>query len=488
MRKNGFDWRRFWAMGMLLSMMLTACGTKDSGLTDDAKMPQDTELDTISEEPVPENSLDTIGDFDFDGASFRILSSPKFFFSPYDVEEENGELLNDKAYQRNREMEDRYGVKMEYVMAAVDNGDGQDTANELKRSVSANDGLYTISMHSLKGLTGIISGGYTYDWNKIPHVKMDEEYWNQSIREELTIGQILPCASSDFVYFNAGAIYFNKEILNACNLESPYPLVYNGKWTWDKLGEMAAAAAYDINGDGTMSEADDRFGYSIINNHRVVPVSYSCDILTASMNENGYPVLDNMFSEKMTAVVEMYYKLLYENAGTLRSTNELNAYREGRVLFLHYVVQNIEVMRDVDFDFGILPLPKFDETQPQYVTMSQSNVMCIPADITNTEMAGVISEALAIYSHEHVLPALYETAYNYKYLRDEDSIAMFDIIQDTLVYDVLWFYGEGDPCTYFMQKLMADGSTDVASFYQANHAATESRLAEFYDIVLNKQQ
>ena len=159
---------------------------------------------------------------------------------------------------------------------------------------------------------------------------------------------------------------------------------------------------------------------------------------------------------------------------------------EGRVLFLHYVTQNIKALRELEFDFGILPQPKFDTAQKEYYSLAQSNVMVIPADIEDPDMAGVISEALAIYSNQHVLPALYETAFNYKYLRDEDSIAMFDIIKNSLVYDKLWNYAEGNSSVYFLSQLMGKASTDVISFYESTHTAVEKVMADLYDAVLNK--
>lgn len=469
---------------LLLALLLTlpvfsSCGGAPEETTADTAAAETTE--TVPETADP---LDALGSFNFGGKDFRILACKGFFFSPYDVEEENGELLNDTAYQRNRAMEERYNVQMDYEMLE---GSGNEAGAALIQSVTAGDHTYSIAMvHPYIGLTKLIGGGYTYDWSNIPYVDFTKEWWNQSFNKELRIGDILPCASSDFVYFNSGCIYFNKEILNNYNLENPYDLVYEGTWTWDKLGEMAAAAASDLNGDGTM-DANDQYGFSIINNHRMIPVSYSCGIVTSSLNEAGYPVLDNMASEKMVDVVNMYYKLLFENEGTLLAKDELGPFREGRVMFLHYVTQNIVALREVEFDFGILPLPKYDTAQNDYYSMAQSNVMVIPADVEDTEMTGVLAEALAIYSNQYVLPALYETTFNYKYLRDEDSIAMFDIIKNSLIYDKLWNYAEGNQAVYFLSQLMGKQSTDVISFYQSCHSSAETAMAKFYDTVLGKE-
>jgi len=90
----------------------------------------------------------------------------------------------------------------------------------LIQSVTAGDHTYSIAMvHPFYGVTKMIGGGYVYDWNQIPHVDFTQEWWNQSFIQELQIGDILPCASSDFVYFDSGCFYFNKDLLNQYGLD-----------------------------------------------------------------------------------------------------------------------------------------------------------------------------------------------------------------------------------------------------------------------------
>ena len=437
------------------------------------------------ETAAPETELtDGLGTYDFGGRAFTVVTCSGFFFSPYDVEEENGEVLNDAAFHRNLAMEERFGAKMVYQMLP---GSFTEASDAIRNSVTAQDGAYSLGIvHPFGGLTGLISGAYVQDFGNIPHLDFEKPWWNQSFNKVLVIGDILPAASNDFIYFNSGCLYFNKGILAECGMDSPYAMVHDGTWTWDKLSVMAAAASSDLNGDGQWTE-DDRYGYSIINNHRMIPVTYSYGLDATERGEDGYWNISPIASEAMHDMAENYYKLLFENQGTfLPTANELDPFKNGNVLFLHYVTQNMVALRDVDFDFGILPMPKGSEEQKEYRSLAQSNVMVVPSTTASEEdldFTGVLIEALAYESHAKVLPALYDTTCSYKYLRDEESVLMFDIIRASLVYDVIWNYTEGDDTAYFLSRLMGAQSTDTASFYASHHKAVEKKLSGFFDSV-----
>nr|MBQ4319968.1 extracellular solute-binding protein [Clostridia bacterium] len=468
----------------MLLLVGTAAGCGAGADTTPVTVNTTKDVETTVQETTEYNPLEKLEKIDFDGKIYRVISSESFFFSPYDVEAENGEILNDTAYARNRYVEEEYNIVMDYNMLS---GGGAEPINALIASILAGDNSYSLgNVHCYLGLSKFISDGYAYDWNELPYVDFEQNWWNQSFNKELKIGDIIPCAAGDYVYFNSGCIYFNKDLLDKYALENPYELVYDGKWTWEKLSEMSVKVVSDIYGNGEMNELD-QYGYSIINNHRTIPVTYSCGIFTSNFDENGYPSLDNMISEKMFNIVEMYYKLLFENKGMLITTSdELKPFRDGRVLFLHYVTQNIKALRDLELEFGILPQPKYDEEQENYASFSQSNVLVIPANVDDPEFIGLITEALTIYSSMYVMPALYDETFNNKYLRDEDSVNMFEIIKDSLVYDKLYNYSEDTSISYFLRNLMQQKSTDLMSYYQANAAKIENQLIEFYDKVLNK--
>jgi len=445
------------------------------------------EIESIQTEPKTYSFYDSLGNVNYNGKPFRILMA-QYFFSPYDVSEQNGDVLNDAAYERNMNVGEKLNVKIQYTLLA---GSGAESANEVIKNVQAGDLLHELAIvHPFIKLTSLIGGGYVLNWNDIGNINFDNPWWNESFNKNLVIGNILPCANSDFIYFNTNAIYFNKDIYNNYEFENLYELVYNYKWTWDKLSEIARGVYIDLNGDGVRN-TDDQYGYSIMLHHRMVPLTYSCGILSGSFDENNYPTLKNINSEKMANIVQIFYSLLYENEGVYAMPNgggELDMFRVGKIMLFNYVTQNISALRDLEFDYGMLPMPMYNENQGNYYSQNQSNVMVAPINLTDTEFFGNVVESLSYESYNIVMPALYEVTFENKYLRDEDSYKMFNIIKKSLLYDILWNYSEGSEMAYFLQRLMSAKQTDLASFYASNYLKTEQQMVAFYDMTIENYE
>jgi len=103
-------------------------------------------------------------------------------------------------------------------------------------------------------------------------------------------------------------------------------------------------------------------------------------------------------------------------------------------------------MRDMEDDFGILPLPKFEPGQERYyhnVNHWHSYTYMIPRSAGDIGKTSYIMDALAYQGRQGVLPAYYEVCLKRKYTRDEESEAMLDIIFGTTVYDMALMYEIG---------------------------------------------
>jgi len=438
-----------------------------------------------------QNIDDGIGEHDFGGTKFTVVLSTKQMQEPYFAAEQTGSPIDDAVYRRNLEIEERFNV----VLALHDTGgDWDEVASAIRKSVMAGSGDYDLGLaHTFTGLTGLIGSGYLRDWNGIPNADMSKPWWNSNIKDTLSINNRLFVASSDYIYQRPAVIYFNKSMVQDFALENPYELVKGGSWTWDKLAEISAEVAADLNGDG-IYDSSDRYGYAHWLNWQTVTIVHSNGLFLTEKDGDGYPRYTPLLSEKTRAVFEKYYELLYtgnktyivpekEAIPTIGTYTPL--FENGQVLFLQSNTELLKRFLAITIDFGMIPLPKFDQNQKDYRSMADTQMMVAPADAKDAGTCGVISEALSFYSYKYVVPAVYDVMYANRYLRDEESYEMFNLIMKGLVYEFSWTFGEGNGMTYALPNIMNQKSKDIVSFYEKNAANVEQAMVKFIDKVLD---
>lgn len=87
-------------------------------------------------------------------------------------------------------------------------------------------------------------------------------------------------------------------------------------------------------------------------------------------------------------------------------------------------------MRDSKFDFAIIPMPKYDENQKEYMTPILQYVHTMYVTVANqkTDVIGATLENMAAEYYKTLRPAYYEAVLENKRVRDDESIEMLEII------------------------------------------------------------
>ena len=136
-------------------------------------------------------------------------------------------------------------------------------------------------------------------------------------------------------------------------------------------------------------------------------------------------------------------------------------------------------LRDFETDYGILPYPKWDEAQDGYYTMVDGGHegLAVPVSVKDVEFVGTITEALNAESYKRTVPVFYDIVLKTKGSRDEQSIAMLDMIFANRIFDFGYVYGEFG-AAFWVQYLMEKKSADIASYYQKNHASYDKKIAK----------
>jgi hypothetical protein len=128
-----------------------------------------------------------------------------------------------------------------------------------------------------------------------------------------------------------------------------------------------------------------------------------------------------------------------------------------------------EDFRNFTDEYGMIPYPMLDENQSGYYTMADGyhTVLAVPKTVKDTEFVGIITEALNAETYKTYVPTLYEIALKTRYLRDEESKQILDIILEGRVADFGYIYDSWKGGFNFLGALMEKKSTNAQSYYDS---------------------
>ena len=388
---------------------------------------------------------------DFGGYTFNFISrrenNPEWdIWGNRDIysEAQTGEIINDAVYLRNRYVEEAYNCNITEFQSF-------NMLNDLKKTIRAGDDEYDVALPPLNQGINLAADGVLLNLGELSKLNLENKWWDQNANSSLSIGGKLYYTSGDMLILNndsTGAFVFSKKLVQDNQLENPYQLVKDGKWTYDKFYSQAKDISADLNGDGVM-DRNDKYGFM---QYRDVLhcLFHGAGGNFGEKNENDLPYF-TLDSDKNITILEKVFEIMNDPFNTYRlhmTYNEgvTNAFvlgqsmfEENRVLYYWIRLRDIEPLRSMEADFGILPIPKWDETQTDYratVNFHVSACITIPISNSDPERTALFLEALSCKSKYTLQPAYYDISLNGKYVRDEESSEMLDIIFANRVYDI----------------------------------------------------
>ena len=423
---------------------------------------------------------------DYNGEEFHILAPTWGLYQLYFfADEQTGEPMNDAIYERKMRVEDYLGVNITY--------DNDSTAiyeimGKVQTSVMAGDDAYQLVLtHCIHGVSSMVTSGLLYDWNDLVYCNLDKSYWNQNCNESLSINGHQYYAVSDFMLPDPNCILFSKDMVESHSLENPYELVRNGGWTLDKFIEMSSKVTVDLDGN-SVYDFNDQYGLGSPNDWYWNSFLYSSNIYLVSKDKDGsFELAIN--NNRTVDLIEKLDRFVngandtYIYSHTLGEDERLKI-SSGRILFQIEAVQRLNLLRDSEVEFGILPYPKYDEAQDDYYSNDWSGLMCVPKTVSNPDMVGQVCELLALYSGETTIPAYFDLMLGEKLSRDDDSKEMLNIIFDNIVFDPgLNYFGFSTNTMklfYTIPNLvLKQGSSTFASWYAQYGSGAEAEIEEF---------
>lgn len=498
--------RTLCAVLALLMLIPALASCSESKTNTDETKPAETVSAPSAEneaETAPEEEteiLPNIPALNFNGDTFTMLTSGPndtngVDWETYDiwVEAMNGDVINDAVFDRNLFLEDTYNVKIAEYKTNID------TLNEIKTEVKAGAGSFDAAMTHIENGANLAQQGNLYNLHNVNYIDTSMPWWDPRAVDELEIFGGLYFATGDITVIDNDATWvlmFNKQLREDLQLPNFYDLVREDSWTFDKFMEVMEGASIDLNGDGKMNYKDDQFSM-ITSGDSAYGLMYASGEKVATFNADGAPVM-NPDIERLSGVVEKAAKIMGDATKTHQTgqdgsdSNTIRiAFQEGRGLFYGEVMQCIIRMRESETDFGLVPWPKYDETQKEYhnwIHNSAGRGVVIPLSQQNLEFAGAIVEAMAAKSMYTVTPAYYDVALTYKYMRDSDSAEMLDIILSSRIYDLGGIFNVGSARTQVGTLINGGKGDNLASTWKKFDKASGKMLEKIVKSFLEQHE
>lgn len=451
---------------LMMSASLFACGTADGDTQTTTAAPSAADTTAAPAETADprydENGYlndDLPDDLNFGKEQFTVLAW-KQGVTEYFVEAQTGDVIDNALYNRNMAVEERLGVTLFFNEIKGNSSAFQEYCQTVMNSVNANAQAYDALACYLRSAGVLTLNHMLIDLLEVEHINFEQPWWSDSLVELNTINDKLYFMSGDIatsLLYQMMFMIYNNDLGTNLGLTNPQQLAIDGKWTQEKMFELATGVYADLDSNGVKTEEDQYglFSYT----HPNLDIFYmGADLHYVEPNDEGTLVLsDDVLSEKSLGILDKLVTLYYtSNDGYFTKSISSNAVLSaGRSLMYNITGQLLQqVFRNGDMEYSILPAPKYDEKQENYMTtMAFTHSMyCIPLDARNTTMSGAVLECMASEGYRKVTPALFETAFKYQYSNSQYDADIFEMIRSGVVFDI------GRP---FFDELGGDSSSPV---------------------------
>ncbi len=480
----------FLASLMLGASFVSCAQTEENGDDPAATEAQTTPESSAGDETLEETRIEDNlpDDLDFGNKEIVILNRDREGWTSGEiaVEKLNSDLINDTVYERNKTVEGRLKIKIKSV--AEKEHDPFVTMNRVTTSVAGGTHEYDIVACACyvsinQALSGTFKNLLTTDY-----VELTQPWWAQGFNEAVEYQGTQYVATGSALlsmYRFAFVTVFNKNMFKDHGVPYLYDDVKNKTWTLDRQTEIAPIFHLDRGVQGTQDKDDDIFGLATNDYISVDPYWSACDVDILGRDEDGaYELIFD--SAKLHNVAEKVLGLFYDKTGQSvyvhehyglddEQTDIRNMFANDGAAMATLRILELEsaTMRSMKSEFGVVPMPKYDDAQAEYRTFlhDQVTVFSIPSTISKRdgglEMAGAVMEALASEGHYSVRPAYYETTLRTKIAKDPESAEMMDLIINNVYIDagILYTQAVGNFHDKFRQ-IMGSETNTVTSEYK----------------------
>jgi hypothetical protein len=412
---------------------IASCGSEKTPSTTDTLSTESPEVTTQVETGPVASYLPKV---DLEGYTLRFATysndNGKFWY----VEEADGDLVNDAVYKASSLVCEKYNAN---ISIQTYGANYTEVRNFVTKSVQSGEDAFDIVNGHDCTMWSLSLDGIFKNVRELKYQDFSQPWYPQFANDQYQVNNKQYIFTSYMSYQSLAwtkVILINKSIADDFKLEVPYDTVRAGEWTLDKMLTMSASVYKDLNGDN-QKDSGDLYGFI---GYKKLYGFQSSFVNCYAKDKDGKVTLDYN-KERFIDVVSKLNKLFNEEGGYLIGDEpSTKMFINGQGLFYYdgLSILTSTDMRASDINYGILPVPKYDTNQENYLSPALDCQFAIPATATQLDNISLLIEALSSVGYNMVRDVYFETALSTKYTRDDDSIDMLKIIGDSMIVDLAY--------------------------------------------------
>ncbi len=460
---------------------------EDSGLIDDAY-----DVNGRLKDNLPK-------DLNYEGEEVTMLYWSDVENPEFEQETVTGDNVRDAIYDRNNQVEDRLNISIKWVGVPGDGGERKNFVAHVDSVYRADTQDYDLIASYARTQGSLAVQGYLYNLATVENSYIDLKmpWWPAQLVETVSFGDAYYFISGDMstnVLYMMHLVYINKDLFSQYQLELPYTMVREGKWTIDKMIELTTGRYRDADNDNVQSTKD-YFGFQ--------SMDYVCDSFYPGANlryvdesDTDMLVLSPDYGSAKT--VKLINKLgkwaatddvWIHNASTSPEGindrgNYQNATKEGRVLMsLQHTCVGVGYASS-EWSVGCVPVPKYNEKQQNYYT-GMGNPWSIYGIFVDFDergdkaatltMLSAVMECWASEGFRLTTPEIFEVNFQLKYSEGQDETDMYEYVRSGITFDLgKIFAGELNNMCELPSKAIQTNSSWSSSYKAYEKAITNS--------------
>ncbi len=453
--------------GIMVLGCVCSCAEPDAGEAQNTSDNDQTTTENAVTTTVATTAAGTLpSDLGFDGQSAKILYWSDVINDEFAIAEDKQDRISSAIRSKDEYVQELLDVEIEWVGTEGNKAKLSNFKKRVEADVQANDSEI-VAGHSMV-VGALAAAGLLQDLIQTEYLNFENPWWPDDLIENSTVnGKLYFCSGdiSNNTLFGMIGMFFNKDMVET----DVYSLVTSGQWTLTRLIKETENLYSDNDSDG--KDTNDTFGYTSYSG-MVNPLFIGMGIRIIDKNADGNMILsDSYVSEKTEMILGKLNECFYSSNDWIYCSKIAECtkmFTESRAAFYSASVRlTVNSLGNTDVKYGILPNPKYNDSQEEYYTLMANTYTMygITKNIVDTDKSSAIIEALAQEGYKKVTPEVFEVALKSRYSEATEDAKMFDLLRDTTVFEIGLIFSDQIgkyPSTALFNRVDAKQSTWIA--------------------------